>query len=136
MHSSTTRPPGPPHRARESGGVGAAGSRFPVPPRGSCMIAGMSRIRVLPEAVASRIAAGEVVERPASVVKELVENAVDAGAGRVEVSLEDGGKRRIVVADDGSGMDRDDALLAFEQHATSKLSTDFDLSRVGFRGFR
>jgi len=100
------------------------------------MIVEMSRIRVMPDAVASRIAAGEVVERPASAVKELVENAVDAGATRVEVLLSDGGKRSIAVRDDGAGMDRDDALLAFEPHATSKLSPDFDLSRLEFRGFR
>ena len=96
----------------------------------------MSRIRVLPEAVAARIAAGEVVERPASVVKELVENALDAGARRVDVALEDGGKRLIRVVDDGCGMDRDDALLAFEQHATSKVGADFDLAGLTSYGFR
>ena len=96
----------------------------------------MSRIRVLPEAVASRIAAGEVIERPASVVKELVENALDADARRVDVVLEDGGKRIIRVSDDGRGMDRDDALLAFSQHATSKLGADFDFTRLTSFGFR
>lgn len=96
----------------------------------------MSRIRVLPEAVAARIAAGEVVERPASAVKELVENALDAGASRVEVTLEEGGKRLVRVVDDGHGMDRDDALLAFEQHATSKVAGDFDLGAVSTLGFR
>ncbi len=96
----------------------------------------MSRIRVLPDAVASRIAAGEVVERPASVVKELVENALDAGARRIDVEMEEGGRRRIVVTDDGSGMDRDDALLAFEQHATSKVDETTDLLRIATRGFR
>jgi len=97
----------------------------------------MSIIRILPEAVANKIAAGEVVERPASVVKELMENSLDAGAGRVEVSLEAGGKRRICIIDDGCGMNHDDALLAFERHATSKIRTAedlFEISTLGFRG--
>jgi DNA mismatch repair protein MutL len=97
----------------------------------------MSVIRILPEAVANKIAAGEVVERPASVVKELMENALDAGAGRVEVSVEAGGKRRITITDDGCGMSHDDALLAFERHATSKIRTAedlFEISTLGFRG--
>lgn len=94
-------------------------------------------IRVLPEAVANKIAAGEVVERPSSVVKELLENALDAGAGRINVHVEAGGRRLIRVDDDGAGMTRDDAMLAFERHATSKiLSVDdlFEVTTLGFRG--
>jgi len=93
-------------------------------------------IRVLDDALINRIAAGEVVERPASVVKELVENALDAGASSVAVSLETGGKHRIRVGDDGCGMDRDDALLALERHATSKLSRASDLGAITTLGFR
>ncbi len=96
----------------------------------------MSVIRVLPEAVANKIAAGEVVERPASVVKELAENSLDAGARRIEVAVEAGGKRLIRVADDGGGMTHDDALLAFERHATSKIRTAEDLLEVSTLGFR
>jgi DNA mismatch repair protein MutL len=96
----------------------------------------MSRIRILPETVANRIAAGEVVERPASVVKELLENALDAGARSIRVEAESGGKRMIRVIDDGSGMNHDDALLAFERHATSKLRNADDLLSISTLGFR
>ncbi|MFB3916439.1 MAG: DNA mismatch repair endonuclease MutL [Terriglobales bacterium] len=96
----------------------------------------MGRIHVLPEHVANKIAAGEVVERPASVVKELLENALDAGARRVRVQVEAGGKKLIQITDDGCGMVRDDALLAFERHATSKLKNADDLLRIGTLGFR
>ena len=96
----------------------------------------MGKIRILPDSVANKIAAGEVVERPASAVKELVENALDAGASRVRVEVEAGGRRLVRVADDGCGMLRDDALLAFERHATSKLRTADDLLSVATLGFR
>jgi DNA mismatch repair protein MutL len=96
----------------------------------------MSRIRILPEAVANKIAAGEVVERPASVVKELLENALDAGAKTIRIEIESGGKRMIRVTDDGHGMTHDDALLAFERHATSKLRTADDLLCIATLGFR
>ena len=96
----------------------------------------MSVIRILPEAIANKIAAGEVVERPASVAKELVENSIDAGATSVEVRVESGGKRLIRVADDGCGMTRDDALLAFERHATSKITSADDLDAIATLGFR
>ena len=96
----------------------------------------MSRIRILPEAVANKIAAGEVVERPASVVKELLENALDAGAKTIRIEVEQGGKRMIRVTDDGHGMTHDDALLAFERHATSKLKTADDLLSIATLGFR
>jgi DNA mismatch repair protein MutL len=96
----------------------------------------MSRIRILPEAVANKIAAGEVVERPASVVKELLENALDAGAKTIRVEVEAGGKRMIRVIDSGHGMAHDDALLSFERHATSKLRTTDDLLSISTLGFR
>jgi DNA mismatch repair protein MutL len=96
----------------------------------------MTRIRILAENVANKIAAGEVVERPASVVKELLENALDAGAQTIRVEVESGGKRMIRVIDDGTGMMQDDALLAFERHATSKLRTADDLLSIATLGFR
>lgn len=96
----------------------------------------MSRIRLLPEALANKIAAGEVVERPASVVKELMENSLDAGARNLEITIQAGGKRLIRVLDDGEGMTPDDALMAFERHATSKIRRAEDLSRIHTLGFR
>lgn len=96
----------------------------------------MGRIRVLPDNVANKIAAGEVVERPASVVKELLENSLDAGAAEVRIEVESGGRRLIRVADDGCGMLRDDAMLAFERHATSKLQCADDLLHISTLGFR
>jgi DNA mismatch repair protein MutL len=96
----------------------------------------MGRVRVLPPEVANQIAAGEVVERPASIVKELVENALDAGAARIAVAIEGGGADLVEVADDGAGMDREDALLACERHATSKVSAATDLLAIRSYGFR
>ncbi|HRQ99667.1 MAG TPA: ATP-binding protein, partial [Candidatus Syntrophosphaera sp.] len=83
----------------------------------------MNRIHILSEDVSNKIAAGEVIERPVSVVKELVENSIDAGATLITVSIENGGKELIQVSDNGSGMSADDALLAFERHSTSKIKT-------------
>jgi DNA mismatch repair protein MutL len=96
----------------------------------------MGRIRVLSDNVANKIAAGEVVERPASVVKELLENSLDAGATEIRIEVEGGGRRLIRIADNGGGMLRDDALLAFERHATSKLSRVEDLDAIATLGFR
>ena len=98
------------------------------------------QIRRLPPETVNRIAAGEVVERPASAVKELVENAIDAGAGRIEIQVEQGGLARILVVDDGSGIARDQLALAVERHATSKLTPDasgeWDLLHISSLGFR
>ncbi len=96
----------------------------------------MGRIVILPDVVVNRIAAGEVIQRPASVVKELIDNALDAGARRVEVRLERGGRRLVMVRDDGCGMDAEDAVLAFERHATSKVRTVEDLTAIRTLGFR
>jgi DNA mismatch repair protein MutL len=96
----------------------------------------MSKIRVLADHVANQIAAGEVVERPASVAKELVENSIDAGATRITIEIEAGGRRLLKVSDDGEGMVRDDAILAFERHATSKIHETRDLAAIGTLGFR
>ncbi len=97
----------------------------------------MSKIKVMSESLANKIAAGEVVEKCASVVKELVENSIDALSTSIKVELVDGGLSRIKIIDNGIGMDHDDALLAFERHATSKLTKEDDLffiSTLGFRG--
>jgi DNA mismatch repair protein MutL len=96
----------------------------------------MGRIRILSDQVANQIAAGEVVERPASVVKELLENSLDAGATRIRVEVEGGGRKLIRIVDNGHGMGRDDALLAFERHATSKLRSSDDLLSIATLGFR
>src|ERR1700732_4928463 len=96
----------------------------------------MGRIHVLSETVANQIAAGEVVERPASVVKEMLENSLDAGATRIKISVEAGGKKLIQITDNGCGMVRDDAMLAFERHATSKIKNAEDLLSVATLGFR
>ncbi len=96
----------------------------------------MNKIKVLPDNLANQIAAGEVVERPASVIKELVENAIDAGGTRIQIDIELGGRRLMRISDDGDGMSRDDAILAFERHATSKIKTLEDLGRIGTLGFR
>lgn len=96
----------------------------------------MSKIRVLPDSLANKIAAGEVVERPASIVKELIENSIDAGSKKIVVAVESGGRRLIRISDNGEGMSRDDAILAFERHATSKLRTAEDLDGILTLGFR
>src|SRR6267378_3284713 len=96
----------------------------------------MGKIHVLSERVANQIAAGEVVERPASVVKEFLENALDAGSTRIRIHVEAGGKKVIQITDNGCGMVRDDAMLAFERHATSKIKDTEDLLSVATLGFR
>src|SRR5436853_4401710 len=96
----------------------------------------MNRIRLLSEQVANQIAAGEVVERPASVVKELVENSLDAQATQITVEIQGGGRSLIRVSDDGQGMNRDDALLCLERHATSKIQSAHDLNTIATMGFR
>jgi len=95
-----------------------------------------SKIKILPEKLCNQIAAGEVVERPASVVKELVENSLDAGADEVTVEIDRGGKKRIVVSDNGCGMGHDDVFLCFERHATSKIRSEEDLFHLAYHGFR
>src|SRR5947209_16096090 len=96
----------------------------------------MGQIRLLSETVASQVAAGEVVERPASVVKELIENSIDADARKIDIMIRRGGISLVRVIDDGCGMDRDDALLSLERHATSKIRTAADLEAVATLGFR
>ncbi|MDP3479601.1 MAG: DNA mismatch repair endonuclease MutL, partial [Desulfoprunum sp.] len=96
----------------------------------------MSKIHILPEQLANQIAAGEVVERPASVVKELLENSLDAGANRIEIEIEGGGTRLIRVIDNGEGMAEDDVLMSLERHGTSKIRNDSDLAAISTLGFR
>src|SRR6201981_1279287 len=125
MHLAPCRPKMPPsHESRSRIQVTNPSSRLKVMP-----------VRQLPEQVVNRIAAGEVVERPASVVKELGENAIDAGSSRIDVFTEGGGRRKIVITDDGGGMNHADLALAVERHATSKLD-DEDLLQIRTPGFR
>ena len=93
-------------------------------------------IRILPDALINKIAAGEVVERPASVVKELIENSVDAGATEIFIDIEQAGRRMVRITDNGKGMSPDDARVAFERHATSKISSESDLEAIRTMGFR
>ncbi len=96
----------------------------------------MGKIRILSEDTANKIAAGEVIERPASVVKELVENSIDANSNKITALIRQGGKNKIIIIDNGSGMDKDDIMLAFERHSTSKISTSADLNKIRTLGFR
>src|SRR4030067_3168879 len=96
----------------------------------------MSRIHVLSDELINQIAAGEVVERPASVVKELVENSLDAGANKIDIEIQDGGRKLIRIVDNGGGMNREEAQLAFSRHATSKISSLTDLHKINTLGFR
>jgi len=96
----------------------------------------MNKIRILSDNLANQIAAGEVVDRPASVIKELIENSIDAGATRISIDIELGGRRLMKLSDNGEGMTRDDAIIAFERHATSKIRDLEDLGRIGTLGFR
>ncbi len=96
----------------------------------------MPQIKILPPDLRNKIAAGEVIERPASVVKELIENSIDAESTNIRIDILYGGKRLIRVSDNGYGMDKEDALLAFERHATSKLATEDDLFNIKTMGFR
>ena len=95
-----------------------------------------SKIRVMPDSLASQVAAGEVVESPSSIVKELIENSIDAGAKNINIIIERGGKFLIKVIDDGSGMSREDAILSIERHATSKIKSKNDLHNISTFGFR
>jgi DNA mismatch repair protein MutL len=96
----------------------------------------MSRIKVMDRLLSNRIAAGEVIERPASVVKELAENSIDAGAAEITVEIERAGSRLIAVTDNGCGMDEEDAMLALQRHGTSKLLNESDLDHIMTLGFR
>src|SRR5512134_1734165 len=96
----------------------------------------MPQIRILPVELRNKIAAGEVIEMPASVVKELIENSIDAGSSEIRIEVLHGGRRLIKVSDNGEGMDREDAILCFERHATSKLGNEDDLFHIRTMGFR